>query len=74
VMDAVKHTVESAGLQMDDLVSITVYCTDLELYDSFNMVYRTYFHGHYPSRAFIGVNRLLRGAHFEVSGIATRKR
>jgi len=72
VMDAVKHTIESTGLQMDDLVSVTVYCTDLELYDAFNAVYRTYFHGHYPTRAFIGVSRLVRGAHFEVAGIATR--
>jgi 2-iminobutanoate/2-iminopropanoate deaminase len=72
VMDAVKHTIESTGLQMDDLVSVTVYCTDLELYDAFNSVYRTYFHGHYPTRAFIGVASLVRGAHFEVAGIATR--
>ena len=72
VMDAVKHTVEQAGLKTDDLVSVTVYCTDLDLYDKFNAVYRTYFHGRYPTRAFIGVNKLLRGAHFEVSGIAVK--
>jgi 2-iminobutanoate/2-iminopropanoate deaminase len=72
VMEAVKHTVESAGLTMDDLVSVTVYCTDLQLYDSFNGIYRTYFHGHYPSRAFIGSDKLLRGAHFEVQGIAVK--
>jgi len=72
VMDSVKHTIESAGLQMDDLVSVTIYCTDLELYDAFNSVYRTYFHGHYPARAFIGINRLVRGAHFEVAGIAAK--
>src|SRR5579863_7182136 len=29
VMDAVKHTLERAGFTMDDLVSVTVYCTDL---------------------------------------------
>jgi 2-iminobutanoate/2-iminopropanoate deaminase len=72
VMDAVKRTVESAGLGMDDLVSVTIYCTDLQLYDTFNTVYRTYFHGRYPARAFIGSNQLLRGAHFEVQGVATR--
>jgi 2-iminobutanoate/2-iminopropanoate deaminase len=71
VLDGVKQTIESAGLHMDDLVSVTVYCTDLSLYDAFNAVYKTYFHGHYPTRAFIGVSSLVRGAHFEVSGIAT---
>jgi 2-iminobutanoate/2-iminopropanoate deaminase len=72
VMDAVKHTVEQAGLTMDDLVSVTVYCTDLDLYDKFNAVYRTYFHGQYPARAFIGINKLVRGARFEVAGVAAK--
>ena len=71
-MEAVKHTVESAGLSLDQLVSVTVYCTDLQLYDTFNAVYRSYFHGHYPARAFIGTDKLLRGAHFEVQGVAVR--
>jgi 2-iminobutanoate/2-iminopropanoate deaminase len=72
VMDAVKRTVEQAGLTMDDLVSVTVYCTDLELFDKFNSIYRTYFHGQFPARAFIGVNKLLRGGHFEVAAIAVK--
>jgi 2-iminobutanoate/2-iminopropanoate deaminase len=72
VMDSVKHTLEQAGLKTDDLVSVTVYCTDLDLYDKFNALYRDYFHGQYPARAFIGVNKLVRGARFEVAGIAVR--
>jgi 2-iminobutanoate/2-iminopropanoate deaminase len=71
-LDAVKATLERAGLTMDDLVSVTVYCTDLKLYDSFNTVYKGYFHGNYPARAFIGAAQLLRGLHFEVQGIATK--
>ena len=72
VLNDVKHTIEQAGLTMDDLVSVTVYCTDLDLYDKFNGIYRGYFHGQFPTRAFIGVNKLLRGAHFEVAGIAVK--
>jgi 2-iminobutanoate/2-iminopropanoate deaminase len=72
VMDAVKATLEHAGLKPEDLVAVTVYCTDLDLYDQFNSIYRTYFHAHFPTRAFIGVNKLLRGAHFEISGIAVK--
>lgn len=72
VMDAVKQTLAAGGLTMDDLVSVTVYCTDLGLYDSFNSVYRTYFHGAFPARAFIGVDKLVRGAHFEVAGTAVK--
>jgi reactive intermediate/imine deaminase len=73
VLNAVKATVESAGLTMDDLVSVTVYCTDLNLYDTFNTVYKSYFHANYPARAFVGTAQLLRGAHFEVQGIAVTR-
>ena len=72
VMDAVKQTLEQAGLKIDDLVSVTIYCTDLALYDKFNAVYRTYFGAHFPARAFIGVDKLVRGAHFEVAGVAVK--
>jgi 2-iminobutanoate/2-iminopropanoate deaminase len=73
VMEAVKHTLENAGLSMDDLVSVTVFCTDLKQYETFNKVYSGYFHGHYPARAFIGASQLVRGAHFEVTGVAVRR-
>jgi 2-iminobutanoate/2-iminopropanoate deaminase len=73
VMDAVKATVERAGLKMDDFVSVTVFCTDLGLYETFNAVYAGYFHGHHPARAFIGADKLVRGAHFEVMGVAVRR-
>jgi 2-iminobutanoate/2-iminopropanoate deaminase len=70
VMDQVKQVVQQAGMTMDDVVSIQVFCTDLSTYDAFNTVYQTYFHGTYPSRAFVGVAGLLFGARYEVMGIA----
>ena len=73
VMDSIKQTVESAGLTMDDVVSMQVFCTDLKLYDAFNGVYRTYFHGDFPARAFIGADKLLLGGRFEVMGIAVKR-
>jgi hypothetical protein len=30
------------------------------------------FHGHCPARAFIGADKLVRGAHFEVLGVAVK--
>ena len=73
VMDEIKQTVESAGLSIDDVVSIQVFCTDLKLYDTFNGVYKTYFHGNYPARAFLGAANLLRGGRYEVMGIAVKR-
>lgn len=72
LLDAVKATVEKAGLSMSDVVSLTIYCTDLALYDKFNAIYRGYFHDHFPTRAFIGVSKLVRGAHFEIAGVAVK--
>jgi len=73
VMDGVSKTVESAGLTMDDVVSVQVFCTDLKFYETFNAVYKTYFHGNYPARAFIGAATLLRGGKYEVLGIAVKR-
>jgi 2-iminobutanoate/2-iminopropanoate deaminase len=72
VLDSVKGAVEAAGYKMDDLVNVQIFCTDLALYDQFNAIYRTYFNGKFPARAFIGTDKLLRGAHFEVMGIAVK--
>ena len=72
VMDSLKQVVETAGYTMDDLVSVQIFCTDLALYDSFNEIYRTYFPGRFPARAFLGTDKLLRGARFEVMGIAAK--
>jgi 2-iminobutanoate/2-iminopropanoate deaminase len=72
-MDGFEKTVESAGMTMDDVVSIQVFCTDLKLYETFNTVYKTYFRGDYPARAFIGAATLLRGGRYEVLGIAVKR-
>ncbi len=72
-LDGIRTTLAEAGMTMDDLVYVTVYCPDLSLYDEFNSVYRTYFTGEFPARAFIGSGPLLFGGHFEVQGIAVKR-
>lgn len=74
VMDGVKRTLEAAGLTMDDLLSVQIFCSDVSLFEKFNIVYRTYFKGDFPARAFLGSGRLLFDARFEVQGIAGRSR
>lgn len=74
VMESMKRTIEAAGMTMDDLVSVQVYCSDVELYGAFNGVYRTYFHGNYPARAFLGSGKLLFNARYEVLGVAVKRK
>ena len=73
VMDQIKAVLAQEGMTTDDLVTVTVYCTDLSLYAAFNDVYRTYFTKGFPARAFIGSGSLLAGGRFEVQGIAVKQ-
>jgi reactive intermediate/imine deaminase len=72
-LDGIRAVLSEAGMTMDDLVTVQVFCPDLTLYDRFNAVYRTYFSQSFPARAFIGSGPLLRGGHFEIQGIAVRR-
>lgn len=72
-LNNIKGTVEAAGLTMDDLVVVQVFSSNVADYDAFNEVYRTYFTGEFPARAFLGAGTLLFGARFEVQGIAVRR-
>jgi 2-iminobutanoate/2-iminopropanoate deaminase len=72
VLSSVEKTLQETHMSMDDLVYVEIYCTDLKLYSAFNKVYASSFHKPYPARAFIGVDKLLFGAHYEVMGIAVR--
>jgi 2-iminobutanoate/2-iminopropanoate deaminase len=73
VLDNVKRSVEAGGLTMDDLVWVQIFSSDLADYAAFNEVYRTYFKGPMPARAYLGVDHLLGGAKFEVMGIAVKR-
>jgi len=72
VLDGLRDTLTRSGLSLQDLVSLTVYCPDLSLFEPFNSVYRTYFRAPFPARAFIGSGPLLFGARFEIQGIAVK--
>lgn len=72
ILDKMKATVERAGMTMNDLVWVQVFAANLADYNAFNAVYRGYFTGPMPTRAFIGAGSLLGGAHFEVMGVAVK--
>jgi 2-iminobutanoate/2-iminopropanoate deaminase len=72
MLDGVRAVLAEAGMQMNDLVHVQIFCSDVSLFDTFNSVYRQYFSADLPSRAFIGSGPLLFGAKFEIVGIAVR--
>jgi len=72
MMDAFQRTIQASHMLMDDLVSVTVYCTDLSAFATFNSIYVQYFQPPYPARAFIGAPKLLLDTRFEIQGIAVK--
>src|SRR5205085_6487274 len=50
MLDGVRAVLERAGMTMDDLVFVQVYCTELSLFELFNGVYRKYFKKEFPAR------------------------
>jgi 2-iminobutanoate/2-iminopropanoate deaminase len=73
MLDSMKGTLTQAGMTMDDIVYVQVFCTDLTLFEKFNPIYKSYFSKDLPARAFIGAGSLLRGGHFELQAIAVRR-
>lgn len=73
VLDQFKTVLGEAGMTMDDLVSVQVFCSDVKLFDTWNKVYPAYFGKDLPARAFLGSGPLLFGARFEMQGVAVRR-
>ncbi|MET0238942.1 MAG: RidA family protein [Sphingobium sp.] len=72
LLDGMTRTLARAGMTMDDLVWVQIFATDLGNYGAFNEVYRTYFKGPLPARAFLGAGSLLNDANFEIMGVAVK--
>lgn len=73
LMKDMQSVLKEAGMTMEDLVYVQVFCPDVSLWESFNKVYRSYFKGELPARAFVGSGKLLFNAHFELQAIAIKR-
>src|SRR6478752_503479 len=71
-IDNIALELKAANLTLNDVVSATVYVTDIDDFPAVNQVYAFYFHAPYPARAFVQVAKLLRGAKVEISVIAAK--
>jgi 2-iminobutanoate/2-iminopropanoate deaminase len=69
---AIEKVVKKAGFQMTDIVSVTVYVTDLNDVDRMNEVYKKLMPDPKPARATVQVAGLIGGAKIEISAIAVK--
>lgn len=72
VLDNLKAVVEAAGMTMANIVSTTVFLSDLNEFPRMNAVYATYFPANPPARATVQVARLPRDVKIEIAAIAVR--
>jgi 2-iminobutanoate/2-iminopropanoate deaminase len=68
----VKHVAEEAGFNVSDLVSVTIYLTDLSDVPRINEVYQSLMPNPKPARAAVQVAGLIGGAKIEISAVAVR--
>lgn len=70
---AVRKVVQDAGFDMSDLVSVTVYLTDLHDVAKMNEVYEKLIPDPKPARAAVQVAGLIGGARIEIGAIAIKR-
>jgi 2-iminobutanoate/2-iminopropanoate deaminase len=72
LFDGFEAVLAAAGMTMDDLVSVQIYCPDVSLWEPFNAAYVKRFSKEFPARAFLGSGPLLLNARFEMLGVAVK--
>jgi 2-iminobutanoate/2-iminopropanoate deaminase len=70
VLDNVRAVLEAAGSGLDRVVKMTVFMTDLKLFQRMNAVYAEYFPDAPPARSAVQVAALPLGATIEMEAVA----
>ncbi|MCK7459748.1 RidA family protein [Idiomarina aminovorans] len=60
---------EASGAELQDMVKVQIYLTDLGQFAIVNEVMAKHFKEPYPARAAIGVRQLPKGAQIEIDGV-----
>jgi 2-iminobutanoate/2-iminopropanoate deaminase len=70
ILRNIATSLQAAGKDLDDVVRVGVYLTDMADFAAMNEVYRRYFAEPYPARTTIGVAALPLGAMVEMDVVA----
>lgn len=72
IMGNIKSILSEADANLDDIVKVVIYVTDMALMQELNKAYSTYFSEPYPVREAVCVKALPLGASIEISVIAEK--
>ncbi len=70
VLENMKAVVEAAGAEMESIVKVTIYLTDMKQFAVVNEIYGSYFSAPHPARACVEVSALPKGVEIEMDAIA----
>ena len=70
VISNIKAILESAGMDLGDVVKTTLFLKSLEDFDKVNNVYKRFFKDNPPARSTVEVSRLPKDADIEIEAIA----
>ncbi|HAP45118.1 MAG TPA: reactive intermediate/imine deaminase [Gammaproteobacteria bacterium] len=64
---------KESGGNLNDIVKLNIYLTDLNNFPVVNEIMAQYFDEPYPARAAVGINELPKGAQVEMDGVMVLK-
>ena len=68
----IKHILEGAGSDLEHVLDVTVFLTDMKDFQAYNKVYGEFFGQHRPARTTVGVSSLPGNISIEMKVIAVR--
>lgn len=72
-LENIKHIVLAAGCQMNHVVSVDIYISNLSNFSKLNELYEEYFEDPLPARAVVQVSGLPKNAGVEIKCIVCKK-
>lgn len=70
VLSKLKTVIEAGGSQLDQVIQVRIYISDISLWDAVNHIYTEFFGGHKPVRAIVPTRELHFGCLIEVEAVA----
>lgn len=71
-LENVKAVLAAGGANLEDIVKVTVFVTDIKQFSDINEVYGEYFTDHKPARSLVEVSKLPLGGELEIEAIAVK--
>jgi len=69
-LENVRAVLKAASVQMDDVIKVTIFLTDMADFATVNAVYEEFFPGVPPARSCVQVAALPKGAPIEIEAVA----